>query len=91
MSPDAAKKNRLHASPSRLSAASRERLCAEYNRLLADTLDLFSQVKTAHWNVRGLGFMAIHELFDKVSEEVEMFSDMLAEGIVKQFPEKFKE
>ena len=49
------------------------------NKHLAAAIDLHAQVKQAHWNVRGAGFIAIHELFDKVSEAVEGFSDELAE------------
>jgi starvation-inducible DNA-binding protein len=49
------------------------------NKHLAAAVDLYGQVKQAHWNVRGPGFIAIHELFDKVSEAVEDFSDQLAE------------
>jgi len=49
------------------------------NSHLAAAIDLHAQVKQAHWNVRGAGFMAIHLLFDTVSGEVEEWSDMLAE------------
>ena len=49
------------------------------NKHLAAAIDLHAQVKQAHWNVRGPGFIAVHELFDKVSEDVEKYSDMLAE------------
>jgi starvation-inducible DNA-binding protein len=49
------------------------------NKHLAAAVDLHAQVKQAHWNVRGPGFIAIHELFDKVSEAVEDYSDQLAE------------
>jgi len=49
------------------------------NKHLAAAIDLHGQVKQAHWNVRGPGFIAIHELFDKVSVEVESYSDLLAE------------
>lgn len=49
------------------------------NKHLAAAIDLHGQLKLAHWNVRGPAFIAIHELFDKVSAEVEEFSDMLAE------------
>ena len=48
---------------------------------LAAAIDLHAQAKQAHWNVRGPGFMAVHTLFDTVSEEVERFSDMLAERV----------
>ena len=49
------------------------------NKHLAAAIDLHAQVKQAHWNVRGPNFIALHELFDKVSEEVEGYSDKLAE------------
>ena len=49
------------------------------NKHLAAAIDLHAQVKQAHWNVRGPGFIAIHELFDKVSAEVENYSDLIAE------------
>ena len=49
------------------------------NKHLAAAIDLHAQVKQAHWNVRGPGFIAIHELFDKVSVEVENYSDLIAE------------
>ena len=49
------------------------------NKHLAAAIDLHAQVKQAHWNVRGPNFIAVHELFDKVSEHVEDYSDMMAE------------
>lgn len=49
------------------------------NLQLAAAIDLHGQVKQAHWNVRGPGFMAVHKLFDDVSVEVESYSDMIAE------------
>ena len=48
---------------------------------LADSQDLFYQLKQAHWAVRGPGFLSYHELFDKVAEEVEDYSDEMAERI----------
>jgi starvation-inducible DNA-binding protein len=49
------------------------------NRHLAAAIDLHAQVKQAHWNVRGPTFIAIHELFDKVADVVEEYSDKIAE------------
>jgi len=48
---------------------------------LADTLDLYTQVKQAHWNVKGPHFIALHELFDKLAEELEDPVDDIAERI----------
>ncbi len=49
------------------------------NRHLGAAIDLHAQIKQAHWNVRGPAFIAIHELFDKVAEAVEDYSDTIAE------------
>ncbi|MCC7498107.1 MAG: DNA starvation/stationary phase protection protein Dps [Bryobacterales bacterium] len=49
------------------------------NRNLATALDLYSQLKQAHWNVKGMQFIQLHELFDKVAGEVLEDVDMIAE------------
>ena len=49
------------------------------NQQLADTFDLYSQVKQAHWNVKGPQFIALHELFDKLAEELQGYVDLIAE------------
>jgi len=51
------------------------------NRNLTSAIDLERQAKQAHWNVKGPNFIALHELFDKVAEAAEEFSDLLAERI----------
>jgi starvation-inducible DNA-binding protein len=59
----------------------RERMIDLLNRQLADTLDLYTQVKQAHWNVKGANFIALHELFDKLAEDLEEPVDDIAERI----------
>ncbi len=49
------------------------------NLHLAAALDLHGQIKQAHWNVRGAGFIAVHELFDTIAGQVLAMSDLLAE------------
>lgn len=49
------------------------------NQQLADTFDLTSQVKQAHWNVKGTDFIQFHELFDLLYEHVDGFVDLIAE------------
>ncbi|MBX3357179.1 MAG: DNA starvation/stationary phase protection protein Dps [Phycisphaeraceae bacterium] len=49
------------------------------NARLADCVDLQTQVKQAHWNVKGPSFIALHELFDRISGEVSEFADLIAE------------
>ena len=50
---------------------------------LANALDLSLQAKQAHWNVKGPNFIGLHELFDKVAEELEEFTDSIAERAVE--------
>jgi len=50
---------------------------------LADAIDLQTQMKQAHWNVKGPTFISLHELFDKVNEDVEEYVDDLAERLVQ--------
>ena len=57
----------------------REPLVALLNEHLADTFDLMSQTKQAHWNVKGKDFYQLHLLFDEIAEELEGFVDLLAE------------
>src|SRR3546814_783759 len=62
-----------------LSANIRAQSIELLNKHLAAAIDLHGQVKQAHWNVRGPSFIAVHELFDKVADKVESYSDTLAE------------
>ena len=50
---------------------------------LADCIDLQTQCKQAHWNVKGPNFIALHKLFDEINEEVEDYVDVIAERIVQ--------
>ena len=74
-------KNRTGATRIEIDAKLRESMIALLNRQLADTLDLYTQVKQAHWNVKGPHFIALHELFDKLAEDLEGPVDDTAERI----------
>lgn len=69
----------MHFTHNTLSENIRTQSVELLNKHLAAAIDLHAQMKQAHWNVRGPGFIGIHELFDKVSEAVEIYSDMIAE------------
>jgi starvation-inducible DNA-binding protein len=69
----------MHPTHNTSPLAIREEAVVLLNRHLAAAIDLHGQLKQAHWNVRGLAFIAVHELFDKVAGEVEDISDQLAE------------
>ena len=64
-----------------LAPETRAQMMALLNQQLADTFDLFSQTKQAHWNVKGAQFYQLHELFDKLAEEVEDYVDLIAERV----------
>jgi starvation-inducible DNA-binding protein len=69
----------MYKTANTLSKNIRAKSVAVLNRHLAAAIDLHAQVKQAHWNVRGPTFIAIHELFDKVADVVEEYSDTIAE------------
>ena len=66
-----------------LPESARTKLVDLLNARLADAIDLQTQCKQAHWNVKGPDFIALHELFDKINEEVEDYVDDIAERAVQ--------
>lgn len=74
-------KQKLHPSRIDIPAATREQLIEILNTTLASSLDLKTQVKQAHWNVKGKDFYQLHEMFDEIAGELEEFIDMFAERI----------
>ncbi len=69
----------MHTTHNTLDADIRAKSAELLNLHLAAAIDLHSQTKQAHWNVRGPGFLAVHQLFDAVSTMAEGWSDQLAE------------
>lgn len=53
------------------------------NQRLADAVDLHTQIKQAHWNVKGPHFISLHELFDNIHEDIGKYVDVIAERIVQ--------
>ena len=53
------------------------------NARLADAIDVQSQTKQAHWNVKGPNFIALHQLFDRISEDAGENVDEIAERVVQ--------
>jgi starvation-inducible DNA-binding protein len=51
------------------------------NQQLADSFDLYSQTKQAHWNVKGMNFFHLHGLFDEIADAIEDHVDDLAERV----------
>jgi starvation-inducible DNA-binding protein len=69
----------MHPTRNDLPQDTRAAVVKLLNERLADAIDLHLQAKHAHWNVRGPHFFSLHELFDKVAEEVLGYIDEIAE------------
>ncbi len=50
---------------------------------LADAIDLQTQMKQAHWNVKGPNFISLHELFDQIYGGAQEYVDLIAERAVQ--------
>ena len=66
-----------------LSGDLRKQLVSLLNDRLADCIDLQTQTKQAHWNVKGPQFISLHKLFDDINEDVEDYVDAIAERAVQ--------
>ena len=66
-----------------LSPSIRSRMIELLNARLADAIDLRTQLKVAHWNVKGSQFIALHELFDEIAEDADEYVDLVAERAVQ--------
>ena len=74
---------KLYATKNDLSEQTRSQVIALCNARLADSVDLQTQVKQAHWNVKGPDFISLHKLFDEINEDVEDYVDLTAERVVQ--------
>jgi starvation-inducible DNA-binding protein len=75
--------SRLYPTKNDLPEASRLEAIGLLNQRLADCIDLQTQSKQAHWNVKGPTFIALHKLFDEINEGVTEYADLLAERVVQ--------
>src|SRR5919112_3023243 len=71
----------MHNTKIDLPEDKRTELVEMLNQRLADASDLKSQAKQAHWNVKGMNFIALHELFDQVASDLDPHVDDIAERI----------
>lgn len=73
----------LYPTKNDLPESTREEVTKLLNQRLADSIDLQTQCKQAHWNVKGPSFIALHKLFDEINEAVEEYVDLIAERVVQ--------
>ncbi len=74
---------KLYATKNDLPEKARVEVIGLLNQRLAEAIDLQTQCKQAHWNVKGPAFIALHKLFDDVNEDVEEYVDLIAERVVQ--------
>ncbi|ACG72565.1 Ferritin Dps family protein [Anaeromyxobacter sp. K] len=72
----------LFRSPSALAEPDRRRVADALVATLADGIDLQTQAKVAHWNVKGPGFAPLHALFEELATALARHSDDVAERAV---------
>ena len=66
-----------------LPEGTRAAMIETLNLRLADAIALQTQVKQAHWNVKGPHFIGLHKLFDEISDAMLETIDLLAERAVQ--------
>ena len=72
----------MYRSPSHLPEDARAKVADALNARLADGLDLHSQIKVAHWNIKGPQFAALHPLFETFAVGLAEHNDAVAERAV---------
>jgi starvation-inducible DNA-binding protein len=61
--------------------ATRSKVIQQLNSTLAASLDIWSQTKQAHWNVKGKDFYQLHLLFDDIAGVLYEHIDLIAERV----------
>jgi starvation-inducible DNA-binding protein len=72
----------MYKSPSVLPEAARGAIANSLNARLSDGLDLHSQIKVAHWNIKGPQFPSLHPLFETFAVSLAEHNDSIAERAV---------
>ncbi|MFP7569516.1 DNA starvation/stationary phase protection protein Dps [Marivita sp. S2033] len=65
-----------------LNQDTRSQMVDLLNENLVDAIALTLAVKQAHWNLKGRGFIGVHELLDEVADRLRNGADLMAERAV---------
>jgi starvation-inducible DNA-binding protein len=71
----------MHTSPNQLSSTARTEICTALRAVLTDGMDLYTQMKVAHWNIKGPQLAALHPLFENFATSLAQRTDELAERV----------
>ena len=74
---------RMYKNRVALSDDVKQKVVEEMSKTLAASLDMYSQSKFAHWNVKGMNFYQLHLVFDDVAKTVFKQIDPIAERITQ--------
>ena len=72
----------MNNTPSHLPEKARKAICEALRAVLTDGLDLYTQIKVAHWNIKGPHFTALHPLFDTFATDQAANNDAVAERVL---------
>jgi starvation-inducible DNA-binding protein len=74
---------RMYETRVALSPETKQKVVEVMQERLAEALDMYSQAKFAHWNVKGVNFYQLHLVFDSVAEAIFPQIDSIAERLTQ--------
>jgi starvation-inducible DNA-binding protein len=74
---------RMYETRIALSAETKAKVVEVMQERLAEALDMYSQAKFAHWNVKGDNFYQLHLVFDSVADHIFPQIDAIAERLTQ--------
>ena len=66
-----------------LQSNSKSTIIELLNARLADSIDLALLTKQAHWNLKGLQFIGVHEMLDLFRTAIDTHTDIIAERVAQ--------
>jgi starvation-inducible DNA-binding protein len=81
--PDTRINDRMYKNRIALTDDQKKKVVGILQERLAEALDMYSQAKFAHWNVKGVNFYQLHKVFDKVAKTIFPQIDAIAERLTQ--------
>jgi starvation-inducible DNA-binding protein len=81
--PDTKMNHKMYHTRIALSDETKKKVVEVMQERLAESLDMYSQAKFAHWNVKGINFYQLHLVFDSVAETIFPHVDSIAERLTQ--------